>query len=223
MPAHKLEHKYKHEIHCNEMAILPYYIANLNIEFTYAQKMGRYEEFKNICLVDTLDHCSADGFQFDMFAMSMQNTTRINEQNSRKISVIIGNPPYNAWQENFNQNNANRPYAEIDKQIKATYIKMGTAQNQIAVYDMYTRFYRWASDRLGSQGLVAFITNRSFIDGKTFDGFRRTVSQEFDQIYIVDLGGDIRSGDTTGNVFDIKTGVAIMFLVKLQRDEIKQK
>ena len=100
---------------------------------------------------------------------------------------------------------------------------MGTAQNQIAVYDMYTRFYRWASDRLGSQGLVAFITNRSFIDGKTFDGFRRTVSQEFDQIYIVDLGGDIRSGDTTGNVFDIKTGVAIMFLVKLQRDEIKQK
>jgi predicted helicase len=97
------------------------------------------------------------------------------------------------------------------------------AQNQIAVYDMYTRFYRWASDRLGENGLVAFITNRLFIDGKTFDGFRKTVSQEFDHVYIVDLGGDIRSGDTTGNVFDIKTGVAIMFLVKLQRDEIKQK
>lgn len=84
---------------------------------------------------------------------------------------------------------------------------------------MYTRFYRWASDRLGNQGLVAFITNRSFIDGKTFDGFRKTVSKEFDQIYIVDLGGDIRSGDTTGNVFDIKTGVAIMFLVKVNQEE----
>ncbi len=223
LPAHKLEHKYKHEIHCNEMAILPYYIANLNIEYTYQQKMGKYEEFKNICLVDTLDHCSADGFQFDMFAMSVQNTARIQQQNDRKISVILGNPPYNAWQENFNQNNANRLYGQIDKQIKATYIKQGTAQNQIAVYDMYTRFYRWASDRLGKNGLVAFITNRSFIDGKTFDGFRKTVLQEFDHVYIVDLGGDIRSGDTTGNVFDIKTGVAIMFLVKLQRDEIKQK
>jgi predicted helicase len=149
----------------------------------------------------------------------VQNTARIQNQNDRKISVIIGNPPYNAWQENFNQNNANKLYKGIDQQIKATYIKKGTAQNQIAVYDMYTRFYRWASDRLGKNGLVAFITNRSFIDGKTFDGFRKTVSQEFDHVYIVDLGGDIRSGDTTGNVFDIKTGVAIMFLVKLQKDE----
>ncbi len=219
LPAHKLEHKYKHEIHCNEMAILPYYIANLNIEFTYAQKMGRYEEFQNICLVDTLESSTGHGFQLNMLAMSVQNTARINEQNSRNISVIIGNPPYNAWQDNFNQDNANRKYEEIDQQIKATYIKKGTAQNQIAVYDMYTRFYRWASDRLGSQGLVAFITNRSFIDGKTFDGFRKVVSQEFDRVYIVDLGGDIRSGDTTGNVFDIKTGVAIMFLVKVNKEQ----
>ena len=223
LPPHKLEHKYKHEIHCNEMAILPYYIANLNIEFTYAQKMGKYEEFKNICLVDTLDHCGFEGKQFDLFAMSVQNTARIQNQNDRKISVIIGNPPYNAWQENFNQNNANKLYKGIDQQIKATYIKKGTAQNQIAVYDMYTRFYRWASDRLGKNGLVAFITNRSFIDGKTFDGFRKTISQEFDHVYIVDLGGDIRSGDTTGNVFDIKTGVAIMFLVKLQKNESNPK
>ncbi len=217
LPAHKLEHKYKHEIHCNEMAILPYYIANLNIEFTYAQKMGHYEEFKNICLVDTLDHCDFKGKQGNLFAMSVQNTARIQNQNERTISVIIGNPPYNAWQENFNQNNANRAYKEIDKRIKGTYIDQGTAQNQIAVYDMYTRFYRWATDRLGSQGLIAFITNRSFIDGKTFDGFRKTVSQEFNHVYIVDLGGDIRSGDTTGNVFDIKTGVAIMFLVKVDK------
>ncbi len=222
LPAHKLEQKYKHEIHCNEMAILPYYIANLNIEFTYAQKMGKYEEFKNICLVDTLDHCGFEGKQFDLFAMSVQNTTRIQNQNDRKISVIIGNPPYNAWQSNFNQDNANKVYGQIDKQIKATYIKQGTAQNQIAVYDMYTRFYRWASDRLGANGLVAFITNRSFIDSQTFDGFRKCVAHEFDYVYIVDTQSDVRSNPkisgTKNNVFGIQTGVAIMFLVKVAKE-----
>ena len=213
----KLKYKYQHEIHCNEVAILPYYIANLNIEFTYKQKMGEYEEFHNICLVDTLDRCDLGEKQFDLFAMSAENTARIKEQNSRKISVIIGNPPYNAWQDNYNQNNANLKYKEIDKRINASYIKAGTAQNQIAVYDMYVRFYRWASDRINNNGLIAFITNRSFIDGKTFDGFRKIVEQEFDYIYIVDAGGDIRSGDKSGNVFNIKTGVAVMFLVKIEK------
>jgi predicted helicase len=215
----KLKYKYQHEIHCNEVAILPYYIANLNIEFTYKQKMGEYEEFNNICLVDTLDRCDLGEKQFDLFAMSAENTARIKEQNSRKISVIIGNPPYNAWQDNYNQNNANLKYKEIDKRINASYIKAGTAQNQIAVYDMYVRFYRWASDRIKNNGLIAFITNRSFIDGKTFDGFRKIVEQEFDYIYIVDAGGDIRSGDKSGNVFNIKTGVAVMFLVKIQKED----
>jgi predicted helicase len=157
-----------------------------------------------------------------MFAMSVQNTTRIQNQNDRKISVIIGNPPYNAWQSNFNQDNANKVYGQIDKQIKATYIKQGTAQNQIAVYDMYTRFYRWASDRLGENGLVAFITNRSFIDSQTFDGFRKCVAQEFDYVYIVDTQSDVRSNPkisgTKNNVFGIQTGVAIMFLVKVAKE-----
>jgi len=195
------------------------YIANLNIEFTYQQKMGNYEEFKNICLVDTLDHCSAEGHQFDIFAMSVQNTARIQQQNDRTISVIIGNPPYNAHQENFNQRNANRLYRGIDKVIKETYVKEGTAQNQIVVYDMYTRFFRWASNRLGQNGIIAFITNRSFIDAKAFDGFRKCVEKEFDQIYIVDAGGDIRAGDTTGNVFDIKVGIAVMFLVRTKKEK----
>ncbi|MCU0525381.1 MAG: N-6 DNA methylase [Elainella sp. Prado103] len=218
LPADKLEHKYKHEIHCNEIAILPYYIANLNIEFTYQQKMGKYEEFKNICLVDTLDHCTTEGHQFDLFAMSVQNTARIQQQNEKTISVIIGNPPYNAHQENFNQRNANRLYKGIDKAIKETYIKEGTAQNQIVVYDMYTRFFRWASDRLGQNGIIAFITNRSFVDAKAFDGFRKCVEREFDHIYIVDIGGDIRAGDTSGNIFDIKLGVAVMFLVRKRKE-----
>jgi len=228
LPADKLEHKYKHEIHCNEMAILPYYIANLNIEYTYQQKMGKYEEFQNICLVDTLDHCSADGHQFDMFSMSMQNTARIQNQNQKPISVIIGNPPYNAWQSSFSDKNANRSYSEIDKQIKATYIKHGTAQNQISVYDMYTRFYRWASDRVG-EGVVCFITNSSFLDGKAFNGFRKCIQDEFSHAYFLDCGGNVREISGRNGIFICEkhtifgeaamTGIVIGFLVKKKKND----
>ncbi|MEH1959072.1 MAG: N-6 DNA methylase [Nostoc sp.] len=114
LPKHSLEYKYKHEIHCNEVAILPYYIANLNIEYTYKQKMGEYQEFENICFVDTLDHTSFAGKQLDLFAMSVENTERIKRQNESKISVIIGNPPYNANQASENDNNPNRSYPEIN-------------------------------------------------------------------------------------------------------------
>ncbi len=134
-------------------------------------------------------------------------------QNDRKISVIIGNPPYNANQQNENDNNKNREYPAIDKRIKDTYVKESTAQ-KTKVYDMYARFLRWATDRLNENGIVAFITNSSFINSKGFDGFRKTVANEFDYIYTIDLGGDIRAGDTTGNVFNIMIGVAITFLVK---------
>ncbi len=217
LPADKLEHKYKHEIHCNEMAILPYYIANLNIEYTYQQKMGKYEEFQNICLVDTLDHCGFEGKQFDLFSMSVQNTARIQDQNDRKISVIIGNPPYNANQESENENNKNRVYESIDNRIKQTYIRESSAQ-KTKIYDPYTRFFRWASDRLDENGVLVFITNSSFLEKRSFDGFRKSVSKEFHEIYIVDLGGDVRvnpkiSG-TTHNVFGIQTGVTISFMVK---------
>jgi predicted helicase len=220
LPANKLKYKYQNEIHCNEVAILPYYIANLNIEYTYQQKMGEYEEFNNICFVDTLDHTSFHGKQTDLFAMSLENTERIKRQNDRKISVIIGNPPYNAKQENFNDNNANRFYKNIDHRIKATYIKQGTAQNQIVLYDMYVRFLRWASDRLNNNGIIAFITNNSFIDTLTFDGFRKVLGQEFSHIYIIDLGGNIRQGDKTGNVFNIMIGVSIAFLVKKEQKDL---
>jgi predicted helicase len=220
LPKDKLLYKYKNEIHCNEVAILPYYIANLNIEFAYKQKMGDYQEFDNICFVDTLEHTSFDGKQGNLFALSVENTERIKRQNDRTISVIIGNPPYNAKQENFNQNNSNRTYSAIDKRIKDTYIKYGKAQNQIVVYDMYTRFLRWATDRLNKNGILAFITNSSFIDARTFDGFRKVVAEEFSDIYVIDLGGDVRKNPklsgTTNNVFGIQTGVAISFMVKRQ-------
>jgi predicted helicase len=222
LPKDKLAYKYKHEIHCNEVAILPYYIANLNIEFAYKQKMGTYEEFENICFVDTLEHTSFDVKQLDALALSIENSERIKRQNDRTISVIIGNPPYNAKQENFNHNNANRTYKAIDERLKATYVKYSKAQNKIVIYDMYTRFLRWATDRLGlsKNGILAFITNSSFINARTFDGFRKVVAEDFSDIYVIDLGGDVRKNPklsgTTHNVFGIQTGVAISFMVKRQ-------
>ncbi|MFP5274762.1 type ISP restriction/modification enzyme [Coleofasciculus sp.] len=221
LPPDKLEHKYKYEIHCNEVAILPYYIANLNIEFTYQQKMGQYEEFKNVCLVDTLEHCGFEGKQFDLFAMSVQNTVRIQDQNSRNISVIIGNPPYNANQESENDNNKNRYYKAVDEQIRKTYVAESNAQ-KMKIYDPYSRFFRWGTSRLGNKGIIAFITNSSFINARGFDGFRKVLAQEFSDIYVIDLGGDVRKNPkisgTKHNVFGIQTGVAIAFLVKQPKD-----
>ncbi|MTF37978.1 type ISP restriction/modification enzyme [Cyanobacterium aponinum] len=217
-----IEYKYQKEIHCNEMSILPYYIANLNIEYTYQQKTGEYLEFNNICLVDTLNPTDTGEKQMDLFSMNEENTDRIKRQNKKKISVIIGNPPYNAKQENFNDNNANRKYETIDKRIKDSYIKEGTAQNQIVVYDMYTRFIRWATDRLNDEGIIAFITNSSLIDARAFDGFRKCLENEFDYIYIIDLGGNIRANPklsgTTHNIFGIQTGVTISFLIKSKKE-----
>ncbi|MCE2904221.1 MAG: N-6 DNA methylase [Anabaena sp. CoA2_C59] len=226
LPTHSLQHKYKHEIHCNEVAILPYYIANLNIEFTYKQKMGEYEEFENICFVDTLDNTSFEGKQLDLFAMTVENTARIKRQNDRTISVIIGNPPYNAKQENFNDNNANRYYTAIDKLIKESYIKYSKAQNNIVVYDMYTRFIRWAADRLGKNGIIAFVSNSSFINSIAYDGFRKVVAKEFNEIHIIDMKGNARtSGERRrkegGNVFsdEIRVGIAVYFLIRNEHAE----
>jgi len=224
----KLEYKYREEMHANEVAILPYYISNLNIEFTYKQKTGKYKEFENLCFVDTLDNMGFGfaGKQLDFFnALTEENSKRINKQNGRKISVIIGNPPYYANQKNENENNKNREYPKIDKRIKDTFIKDSTAQKN-KTYEPYTRFYRWAFDRLEKNGVIAFITNRSFINGRGFDGFRKTIQKEFDYSYIIDLGGDINASFgkkvlPVGNIFNIKVGVAIMFLVRIEKNKKK--
>ncbi len=167
--------------------------------------------------VDTLEHTTFEGKQGDLFALTVENTERIKRQNDRTISVIIGNPPYNANQANENDNNKNRKYPAIDKLIKDTYIKYSTAQ-KTKLYDMYSRFFRWATDRLNDNGVLAFITNSSFINARTFDGFRKVVADDFSEIYIIDLGGDVRKNPqlsgTKHNVFGIQTGVAISFMVK---------
>ncbi|MFZ5486105.1 MAG: type ISP restriction/modification enzyme [Pseudomonadota bacterium] len=218
----KLAHKYREELHANEVAILPYYVANLNIEATYAAITGEYAEFPNLCFVDTLDnvglHTAARGTTAELFgSVSEENVARIRRQNVRRISVVIGNPPYNANQQNENDNNKNRTYPQIDARIKQTYIAASTAQ-KTKLYDMYARFFRWASDRLADNGVLSFVSNRSFLDARTFDGFRKTVVQEFAEIWVVDLGGDVRANPklsgTRHNVFGIQTGVAISFMVK---------
>lgn len=218
----RLHKKYKTELHANEVAILPYYVANLNIEATYYALSGQYAEFENLCFVDTLDNVEGlgkfSGHQYELLgAMSEVNIERIRRQNKRKISVIIGNPPYNANQQNESDNNKNRTYPKIDQRIKDTYIKQSTAQ-KTKQYDMFVRFIRWASDRIDGEGILAFIVNRKFIDGRNFDGFRRITGQEFVEFLILDLGGDYKSKEIGGggNVFGIGTGVAIFFGIKVQ-------
>jgi predicted helicase len=225
LPLSQLEYKYKNEIYCNEVSILPYYIANLNIEYTYKQKTGTYLGFNNICFVDTLDNMgfirSGGQQQIDFLSLFDENTLRIMHQNQQKISIIIANPPYNAHQINANQNNPNRKYPAVDRRIKNTYVKYSKAQNLTKLYDMYTRFIRWASDRLDENGIIAFVSNNSFIDATIYDGFRKVVADEFNEIYIIDMKGFARtSGERRrregGNVFSnqIKVGIAIYFLVR---------
>ena len=231
LPADRLEYKYLNEIHANEVEILPYYIANLNIEYTYKELTGCYLEFPNLCFVDTLDNMEWKGASgatvqrqtiMNLGGVSEENWIRVQEQNEKPISVVIGNPPYNANQQNENDNNKNREYPAIDRRIRDSYIKESTAQ-KTKQYDMYKRFIRWASDRLEDDGIIGFVTNRAYLEARQDDGFRQVAANEFTDIYVLDLGSDVRRNPkisgTTHNVFGIQTGVAIGFFV---REKAKQ-
>ena len=229
LPADRLEYKYLNEIHANEVEILPYYIANLNIEYTYKERTGRYLEFPNLCFVDTLDNMDWKGAsgaavqrqtQLNLGGVSEENWIRVQEQNERPISVIIGNPPYNDSATLWGDGGANRKYREIDRRIRDTYIASGTAQ-KTHQYDMYKRFIRWASDRLADDGIIGFVSNSAFLDARQDDGFRKVVAEEFNELWAIDLKGNARtSGERRqregGNVFDdkIRVGVAVYFLVR---------
>ena len=222
-PVANLRDKYPKELHANEVAILPYYIANLNIEHAYKARVGEYREFPGICFVDTLDNQGFKGggkkTERSLGGLAAENMERIRRQNERKISVVIGNPPWNANQMNENENNKNREYPAVDARIKATYIAESGAR-KTKLYDMYARFIRWASDRIGENGVLAFVTNSSFIDAKSFDGFRKIVAREFNELHILDLRGGIRSKTKNevvrqgGNVFNVQVGVAVWFFVR---------
>ena len=207
-----LRHKYKAELHCNEVMLLPYYIAALNIEHEYYELMGQYAPFEGICLVDTFE--LAEDTQLSLFVQ--ENTQRVENQKKQDITVIIGNPPYNIGQVNENDNNKNRTYPVIDQRVRDTYAQASKATLKRALADPYVKAIRWAADRIGDEGVVAFVTNNSFLDGVAFDGMRQHLAEDFDAIYILDLGGNARKGlaVSDANVFGIRVGVSINLFVK---------
>ena len=218
----KLSYKYAHEIHCNEVMLLPYYIASMNIEHEYYELTGEYEPFEGICLVDTFD--LVEGKQLSY--LTKENTARVKCQQNASIFVVIGNPPYNAKQVNENDNNKNRKYAEIDRRVSLTYGKASKATYLGKLNDPYIKAIRWASDRIGEEGIIAFVTNNSFVTDITCDGMRQHLENGFDKIYIMDLGGNVRENPklsgTTHNVFGIQVGVSINILLR-KKDTIPQK
>ena len=209
-----LEDKYQSELHCNEVMLLPYYIASMNIEHEFYEATGDYQPFEGICLVDTFD--LAEDRQLPLFAPD--NTRRVEAQKETPMFVVIGNPPYNVGQVNENDNNKNREYPTMDEKVAETYAKdsKATLKNQLS--DPYVKAIWWASDRIKDEGVVAFVTNNSFLDGVAFDGMRKHLSDDFDAIYILDLSGNVRKNPklsgTTHNVFGIQVGVSINFFVK---------
>jgi predicted helicase len=217
IPRTRLPYKYANELHCNEVMLLPYYIASMNIEHAYYELTGTYQPFEDICLVDTFE--MAEGQQMSL--LTQENTERVAQQRSTPIFVIIGNPPYNAGQVNENDNNKNRKYPVMDRRVAETYGKSSKASDKSDLVDPYVRAFRWASDRIGEEGVVAFVTNNGFLDGIAFDGMRKHLAQDFSKIYHINLKGNARtSGERrrqeAGNVFDdaIRVGVGITFLVR---------
>jgi predicted helicase len=220
----RLKEKYLNELHCNEVMLLPYYIASMNIEHAYYEITGQYEPFEGICLVDTFQ--LAEKRQKTLF--TTENTERVNRQKKAPIFVVIGNPPYNVGQINENDNNKNRKYEVVDEWVRETYAKDSTATNKNALFDPYVKALCWASKRIGEEGIVALVTNNSFLDSIAFDGMRKHLVQDFSKIYHLNLKGNARtSGERRrqegGNVFDdmIRVGVGITFFLKHQQTNSK--
>ena len=222
IPNHSLKYKYQHDFFCNEIMLLPYYIASLNIEHEYYSRMKEYEPFEGICFTDTLE--LAENEQMSMFVE--ENTERIQREKDAQIMVVIGNPPYNAWQKNENDNNKNRRYNVIDGRIRETYAKDSRATLKNSLYDAYIRFFRWATDRLhGSDGIVCFVSNNSFLDQIALDGMRKHLLRDFTQIYHLDLHGNVRKNPklsgTTHNVFGIQVGVGITIAIRSSQHQTR--
>ncbi len=207
-----LEEKYRHELHCNEVMLLPYYIAGLNIEQEFFQRTQTYLPFEGIVLADTFELLEEN----QMTLFTQENTERVERQKKGDMFVVIGNPPYNKRQVNENDNNKNRKYKTMDKMLQDTYSHASKASTRVALSDPYVKAILWASRRIGEEGVVAFVTNNSFIDGIAFDGMRKHLAQDFNAIYILDLGGNARKGlkVSDANVFGIRVGVSINFFVK---------
>ncbi len=217
--------KYRNEIHCNEIILLAYYIADVNIESVFHDIMHpeHYEMYDGICLTDTFqlnEHGDNDIFS----QLFPENSERLQKQKKAPVRVIIANPPYSIGQKDQNDNAQNLTYKTLDKRLADTYVKNSNATNNRSIYDSYVKAFRWASDRVSQTkdgGIVAFITNGSWLDGSAQDGMRRCLQKEFTSIYVLNLRGNARtSGEQRrkecGNVFGegSRTPISIAFLVK---------
>ncbi len=215
-----LSYKYENELHCNEVMLLPYYIASMNIEHAYLERIGEYRPFPGICLVDTFE--LAESKQAALF--TEENTQRVERQKQAPIFVFIANPPYNVGQVNENDNNKNRKYLAMSRRVSETYARESRATLLSKLNDPYVKAFRWASDRTLGQKIVAFVTNSSYLDRTAFDGMRAHIEQEFDCVYLLDLGGDVRKNPklsgTTHNVFGIQVGVCIAVMVRTRDADV---
>lgn len=216
----ELAHKYQHEIHANEIVLLAYYIAAINIEAVYhTMSGGDYKPFEGICLTDTFQLYEQDR---DLISDLMaDNSNRRTRQKALDIRVIIGNPPYSVGQGSANDNAANMAYPRLDKRIRESYAALSDATNKNGLYNSYIRAIRWATDRIGDAGVVAYVSNAGWIDNNQMDGLRRSLANEFASIHVFHLRGDARtSGELRrkekDNVFGVgtRTPVAISLLVK---------
>lgn len=223
-----LPYKYRAELHANEIVLLAYYIASVNIENAYHEAAGGpYAPFPGICLTDTFqlyektaaEKAELDNIDDPYFA---KNSKRADDQRRQTMKVIIGNPPYSAKQTSANDNAQNESYPYLENRIAETYAAGTKATNKNALYDSYIKAFRWASDRLGEHGgVIGFVTNAGWLDGQAMDGLRKCFEQEFTSIYVYNLRGNARSkGEIrrkeAGNVFGggSRTPIAITIFVK---------
>ena len=220
-----LPRKYAKELHANEIVLLAYYIASINIENAYHDAVGMengYKSFNGICLTDTFQLGETDNADELFTDMLPQNSARVIEQKKAPVRIIIGNPPYSVGQKSANDNAQNQKYTKLDGRVANTYAKYTNATNKNKIYDTYIKAFRWSSDRIIDKdgGIIAFITNGIWLENNSFEGFRKCLEDEYDSIYVFNLRGGIKgkSGDNAKregqNVFDIMTGVAITILVK---------
>lgn len=219
LKSNEIEKKYRSQIHANELVLLAYYIAAINIESAYHDKIGGdYVPFEGICLTDTFQMNEADGL---LDKLLVDNNARRRRQKKLDIRVILGNPPYSVGQGSANDNNQNVAYPKLDERIRATYVERSTATNKNSLYDSYIRAIRWASDRIGNSGVIGFVTNAGFVESNTADGLRKCLAEEFASIYVFHLRGNQRtSGEVSrkegGKIFGSgsRAPIAISILVK---------
>ncbi|MCX7514262.1 N-6 DNA methylase [Frateuria sp. STR12] len=215
----QLPHKYRHEIHANEIVLLAYYIAAINIEAVYHGVVGgEYEPFEGICLTDTFQMYEKDDL---VDALLVDNSARRKRQKKLDIRVIVGNPPYSIGQGSQNDNNQNIKYPLLDRRIEQSYAAQSRAALSRGLYDSYIRAIRWATDRIGDAGIVGFVTNAGFLETTSADGLRKCLAEEFSNIHVFHLRGNQRtSGELSrregGKIFGSgsRAPIAITLLVK---------